>query len=384
MSQFLKPWQGLLASHLEQLPPYTPIEPFEVLSARYGRSPEQIIKLDANENPYGMAPAARKALAALQFPHIYPDPESRALRQALSEFTGVLASHILVGAGADELIDLLMRVFIEPGDRVLTCPPTFGMYAFDTRLNAGQIVEVPRRADFSIDLNRIQEAVRSERPKLIFLANPNNPDGSLLTTAEINALLDLPALLVLDEAYIEFSNPEFETVATRIKRVVEHDNLIVLRTFSKWAGLAGLRVGYGAFPAWLMPTLWKSKQPYNLNVAACAAALASLTELDVLQQNIRAILLERQRLWEALTTVPYLRPYSSNANFILCKVVGVDAAALKQDLAAQFGILVRYFNSAGLRDHIRISVGQPEDTRRLVEALAGWQAAPAKLEEKYE
>ena len=382
MSQFSQPWQGLLARHLEQLPPYTPIEPFEVLSARYGRSPEQIIKLDANENPYGMAPAARKALATLQFPHIYPDPESRALRQALSGFTGVPASHILVGAGADELIDLLMRIFIEPGDRVLTCPPTFGMYAFDTRLNAGQIVEVPRRADFSIDLNLIQEAVRSERPKLIFLANPNNPDGSLLTAAEIDALLDLPALLILDEAYIEFSNPEFGNMATRIKRVVEHDNLIVLRTFSKWAGLAGLRVGYGAFPAWLMPTLWKSKQPYNLNVAACAAAMASLTELDVLQQNIQAIQLERQRLWEALTTVPYLRPYSSNANFILCKVVGADAAALKQDLAAQFGILVRYFSSAGLRDHIRISVGHPEDTRRLVEALAGWQAAPSNLEEK--
>ena len=382
MPQLSKPWQELLASHLEQLPQYTPIEPFEVLSARYGRSPEQIIKLDANENPYGMAPAARNALAALQFPHIYPDPESRALRHALSDFTGLHASHILVGAGADELIDLLMRVFIEPGDRVLSCPPTFGMYAFDTRLNAGQIVEVPRRADFSIDLNRIQEAVRSKLPKLIFLANPNNPDGSLLTAAEIDVLLDLPALLVLDEAYIEFSNPEFDEVATRIRMVAEHDNLIVLRTFSKWAGLAGLRVGYGAFPAWLMPTLWKSKQPYNLNVAACAAALASLTELAVLQQNIRAIQLERQRLWKALANVPYLQPYPSNANFILCKVIGADAAALKQDLAAQFGILVRYFNSAGLRDHIRISVGRPEDTRRLVEALAGWQAAPEKLEEK--
>ena len=126
-------FSGLLARHMDQLPPYTPIEPFEVLSARYGRSADQIIKLDANENPYGMAPAARKALQQLQFPHIYPDPESRDLRQALSVFTGVPDSHLLAGAGADELIDLLLRVFIEPGDRVLTCPPTFGMYAFDTR-----------------------------------------------------------------------------------------------------------------------------------------------------------------------------------------------------------------------------------------------------------
>ena len=363
---------GMLASHLDQLPPYIPIEPFEILSARFGRSPSEIIKLDANENPYGMAPAARAALEQLQFPHIYPDPESRHLRQELAVFTGVSASFILAGAGADELIDLLMRVFIEPGDRVLTCPPTFGMYAFDTRLNAGQVVEVPRLPDFSLDLDQIQLAVAREKPKLIFLANPNNPDGSLLKAGEIDALLDLPALLVLDEAYIEFSAQDMNKLATRIKSVPEHANLVVLRTFSKWAGLAGLRVGYGAFPQWLMPTLWKAKQPYNINVAASSAALASLSDLDYLQANLRAIQIERQNLWQALADIPYLQPYPSSANFILCKVVGRDAAALKKSLASRHGILVRYFNTPGLQDHIRISVGRPADTSKLIDALLNW------------
>ena len=133
---------------------------------------------------------------------------------------------------------------------------------------------MPRKPNFAIDLERIQAVVERDHPKLIFLANPNNPDGSLLEPEAIDALLELPALLVLDEAYIEFSSPDLSHVATRIKSVANHDRLIVLRTFSKWAGLAGLRVGYGAFPAWLMPVLWKAKQPYNLNVAAGAAALA--------------------------------------------------------------------------------------------------------------
>ncbi|MCS6907908.1 MAG: aminotransferase class I/II-fold pyridoxal phosphate-dependent enzyme, partial [Anaerolineales bacterium] len=126
--------------HIETLPPYTPIEPFEVLSARLGRPPEKIIKLDANENPYGPLPAVRQALADLPFLHIYPDPESRTLRKAISEFIGVPAENILAGAGADELIDLLMRVFLEPGDSIMVCPPTFGMYHFDGRLNNAEVI----------------------------------------------------------------------------------------------------------------------------------------------------------------------------------------------------------------------------------------------------
>ena len=127
-----------IRKHLESLPAYTPIEPFEVLSARIGRSPDQIVKLDANENPYGPLTVVREALGKMEFPHIYPDPESRVLRKSLAKFTGIGEEYLLAGQGADELIDLLMRVFLDPNDCILSCPPTFGMYSFDAELNAAR------------------------------------------------------------------------------------------------------------------------------------------------------------------------------------------------------------------------------------------------------
>ncbi len=356
-------------THLEALPPYAPIEPFEVLSVRLGRAPAGIVKLDANENPYGPLPAVRQALGTLEYPHIYPDPESRALRAALSEYTGAPVAHLLAGAGADELIDLLMRILLEPGDCVLSCPPTFGMYAFDGALNAAQVIEVPRQADFALDVAGIRAAVEQYRPKMLFLATPNNPDGSMPDAAILDELLDLPTLVVLDEAYIEFAGDGLGAGLSRIRDVAARENLAVLRTFSKWAGLAGLRVGYGAFPAWLMPTLWKAKQPYNVNVAASVAAQVSLAHVNELTAIVSRLQAERERLYVALQEVPFLQPYPSRANFILCRVLNRPAADLKARLANEHGILVRYFDRPGLRNHIRISVGRPQDTARLLEAL---------------
>jgi histidinol-phosphate aminotransferase len=358
-----------IRSHLESLPPYTPIEPFEVLSARLGREPSQIIKLDANENPYGPLSSVRQALGNLDFPHIYPDPESRALRTALEKFTGIPAAYLLAGAGADELIDLLMRIMLEPDDRVLSCPPTFGMYSFDGELNAARVIEVPRNKDFSLDVNAICKAVELHRPKILFVATPNNPDGSLLDTKIIDELLRLPLLVVLDEAYIEFAGQNLGADLSRIREVPSRENLIVLRTFSKWAGLAGLRVGYGAFPGWLMPTLWKAKQPYNINVAASVAAITSLQYVGELTEVVEWLKLERARLFAALQKISYLKPYPTRANFILCQVLGRDAAQLKNRLSDEYGIFIRYFNKPGLRDHIRISVGRSQDTDALLEAL---------------
>jgi len=374
-----------LPPHIQNLPPYTPIEPFEVLSQKVGRSPEDIIKLDANENPYGMSPRAREALANLAYGHIYPDPESRALRAVLSRFTGAPAENLVVGAGADELIDLTMRVTLNPGDTVLNCPPTFGMYAFDADLNNAKVVNVPRKSDFSVDVDGIVDAAEKFSPKLIFLTSPNNPDGSLIPQPVLQKLLALPALIVLDEAYIEFANPDnssirysiFEQSNTRISNIESRitdvpglDNLIVLRTFSKLAGLAGLRVGYGAFPTWLMPTLWKAKQPYNVNVAASAAAVAALNDPDYLAWTVKTLVAERNRLAEALSTFHFLTVYPSSANFLLCRVAPeIDAAQLKADLAQKHGIFIRYFNKPGLTDCIRISVGKPEQTDTLLNAL---------------
>ena len=367
----------IVRKHLESLPPYTPIEPFEILSARLGLEPSQIVKLDANENPYGILPSVRKALVEMDFPHIYPDPESRALRKLLAEFTGVDAEYLLAGAGADELLDLLMRVFLEPGECILSCPPTFGMYPFDAELNAARCVEVPRKADFSLDMSSIRKAVDEFKPKLLFIASPNNPDGSLIDPSVMDELLLLPLLVVLDEAYIEFASPlptpssalDLGASLSRIREVPQRENLVVLRTFSKWAGLAGLRIGYGAFPKWLMPILWKSKQPYNVNVAASIAAQASLENVDELKELVDKLKQERTRLMSALKGIPYLKPYPTQSNFILCQVDGRDASELKSRLVREFGVFIRYFNKPGLRDHIRISVGRPRDTDVLIEAL---------------
>ena len=359
-----------IRAHLESLPPYLPIEPFEVLSVRIGRDASQIIKLDANENPYGPLPAVREALGNLEFPHIYPDPESRALRTSLATFTGVSSEHLLAGAGADELIDLLMRLVLEPGDCILSCPPTFGMYSFDGELNGARVIEVPRREDFSLDIDTIHKAIAAHQPKIFFLATPNNPDGSLVNREIIDELLNLPLLVVLDEAYIEFAGENLGAGLSRIREVPLRENLVVLRTFSKWAGLAGLRIGYGAFPRWLMPILWKAKQPYNVNVAASVAAQVSLAHVDDLTNSVELLKTERERLFSALQQIPYLNPYPTRSNFILCQVQGRDAAELKSRLAQEHGIFIRYFNKPGLRDHIRISVGRPQDTDALLDALA--------------
>jgi histidinol-phosphate aminotransferase len=343
---------------------YTPIYPFDVLAARLGREPDEIIKLDANENPYGPSPHVREALATLDYVHIYPDPESRALREALSDFAGLPASCLLAGAGADELLDLIMRLFLRPGDAIVNCPPTFGMYPFDAAVNGAETLNVPRNEDFSLDLPGIERAVEQNQPKLLFITSPNNPDGSWVSDAALERLLALPVVLVLDEAYVEFAGRE----RSRIRWVPERENLIVLRTFSKLAGLAGLRVGYGAFPEALMPHLWKIKQPYNVSVAASTAALAALEDLAWLEDKIERLVEERERFFDLLVEVPYLRPYPSESNFILCQVLDRDAETLKLALE-QEGILIRYYRKPRLSDHVRFTVGKPEQVDAVIAAL---------------
>jgi histidinol-phosphate aminotransferase len=345
--------------------PYTPILPFEVLSEQLGRPPEEIVKLDANENPYGPSQKALEALASLDsVAHIYPDPEARHLRARLAEYVGVPVEHVLAGSGADELIDLTSRLFLDRGDAVLNCPPTFGMYPFDAALAGAQVIDVPRRADFSLDVEGIERAALESGAKLLFLTTPNNPDGGLLDPATLDRLLRLPLAVVVDEAYIEFSGAE-----SFAARVPAEPNLIVLRTFSKWAGLAGLRIGYGLFPLPLIEQLWKIKQPYNVNAAADHAARAALDDLPTLQQGIALISAERDRLYAALSEFPQLSPYPSRANFVLCQVSEMDAAVLKRRLAEDYGILVRHFNKPGLADHIRVSAGRPGQTDALLGAL---------------
>jgi histidinol-phosphate aminotransferase len=343
---------------------YTPTSSLEIFAEKLGFPVDKLIKLDANENPYGPSPKARAALASMAYTHIYPDPEASKLRPLLADYVGVGADHILVGAGADELIELILQLFIEPGDTIINTPPTFSMYAFDAPLAFARVVNVERRADFSLDVDAIANAAQESGAKLLFVCSPNNPDGSLIPPETLDRLLDLPLVVVLDEAYIEFS----ETVSAAA-RVPDTPNLIVLRTFSKWAGLAGLRVGYGIFPREIITHLWKIKQPYNLNAAADVAARASLEDLPYLQANVQRLIVERARLETELAKIPFLKPYPSRSNFVLCRVEGMSAADLRQKLAQEYGIVIRYYNKSRLRDCVRISAGTPEQVDTLLAAL---------------
>ena len=356
--------RALLNPHLAGLEEYAPIEPFEVLSARLGIPAERIVKLDANENPYGPLPEAVEALARYPHFHVYPDPRQSMLREALGAFIGVPAAHVLPGQGADELLDYLCRLFLAPGDAVINAPPTFGMYGFDARLAGAEVVDVPRLDDFAPDVEAIAAAAETPRAKLLFLASPNNPSGHWLDDHALDRLLSLPVVVVLDEAYVEFADHP-----SRASRVLDRDNLVVLRTFSKAAGIAGLRLGYGIFPEWLMRELWKFKQPYNVNVAASVAGVASLRNAGQIEAVVETLKAERSRLYALLASVEGIEAVpGSQANFVLCRVLRRGAHDLKLALERR-GILVRHYDKPGLDNCIRISVGRPEHTDALIGAL---------------
>jgi histidinol-phosphate aminotransferase len=322
---------------------------------------EGIIKLDANENPYGCSPRVNQALADYPDINIYPDSGQTELRKQLQEYTGVAMEHIVAGAGSDQLIDLILRLFVEPGEEVINCIPTFAMFHLFIKLNGGTPVEVPRDEKLFVDVNAVKKAINN-KTKLILLATPNNPTGTVMPREDILEVLDTGIPVVVDEAYYEFTG---ETVAPLVGK---YKNLMVLRTFSKWAGLAGLRIGYGLFPTKIADCLLRIKEPYSVNVAAQVAVRESLKDVDYLMNNVKTIIAERERLFSRLKGIEWLKPYPSQANFILCSVLKGGARELQQKLEDR-GILVRYFDQPLLKDSIRISIGRPEENDILMETL---------------
>ncbi len=381
----------LIRPGLAAMKGYAAIEPVEILEQRTGR---RIIKLDGNENPYGCSPKVYQALSDYSYYHIYPDPEQRILRRALEEYTGLSFEYIVCGNGSDELIDLILRLFLQSGDEVINCPPTFGMYPVSTDVCDGKVVDVSRDENFAVDIPGIKRAL-NEKTKVIFIASPNNPTGNGIIEEEVIELVGTGRIVVVDEAYFEFSN------MTMAKLVLEHPNLVVLRTFSKWAGLAGLRIGYGIFSTEIAAYLMKIKPPYNINVAAQAAVLASLADIDYLRSNVAKITAERERLLTKLGELEWLKPYPSQANFILCSLhcSSGSFSSRQPEPSAPYhseasprchseersdeespakqtwrqlrkkGIFVRYYDSPGLENCLRISVGKPGDTDALINAL---------------
>ena len=357
--------ESLVRGDLRDFEPYEPIAPLEVLSERSGVPVEKLIKLDGNENPYGCSPRVRSALADYPFYHIYPDPLHGELQEPLERYVGVSHRHIVAGSGSDELIDLVLRVFLEPGDKVVNCVPTFGMYLFSTEVCGGKAVAVPRDDAYAVDVAGVKAAI-DERTKVVFIASPNNPTGNTTPANAILELLDTGVIVVVDEAYYEFSRQTFAPL------VPEYPNLIVLRSFSKWAGLGGLRAGYGIFPTEVAELIRRIKIPYNLNIAAMIAVKESLADVEYLRDRVKAIIAERERLSMMLKEQGVLIPMPSEANFILCRVTGGDAREIKQGLETK-GIFIRYFDTPLLKNMLRISVGKPEHTDALIEALAEWE-----------
>ncbi len=351
--------EGAVRHDLRSFPPYQAMVSPGALPGDARAANGEVIKLDGNENVYGCSPRVQAALATFSRYHIYPDADQRDLRAALATYTGLDAAHLIVGSGSDELIDLLFRLVLNAGDNVISASPTFGMYEVNTTLCGGKLLDVPRDADYRVNPGAILEAI-TPQTKAIILACPNNPTGTPTPRRDIETLLEAGRLVIADEAYFEFSG---QTVADLVPA---HENLVVLRTFSKWAGLAGLRVGYGLMSPALVQRLMAIKPPYNVNVAANVAALESLKDQPHLKHTVALLVKERERLNAKLGEIAFLKPVPSVANFILCRVIGRDARQLQLGLRKK-GIYIRYYRE--LPEFVRISVGTPEHTDLLIQSL---------------
>lgn len=322
---------------------------------------DKIIKMDQNENPYGCSPQVAKALGEYSKYHIYPDATQSQVRKQLASYTGVNEDCIVVSSGSNTLLDMITRLFVNPGDGVINFVPTFDIYRFSAQICGAKLIELERNDKYELDLTELKTRI-DKNTRLIFLANPNAPTGNPASERDIISLLDKGLPTVIDEAYYEFSG------ITMVPLMRQYQNLMIVRTFSKWSGLAGLRVGYGLFPKQIAEYLHRIKIPYNVNVAALIAVTESLNDLDYLKSNVSKIIIERERLIDELKKIEWLKPYPSQANFILCRIINNNAQMVYEKLEER-GILVRYFKKPGLENCIRISIGKPEDTDAVIIAL---------------
>ncbi len=313
-------------------------------SARDEFTGKEGIFLDANENPYGKW-------------NRYPDPHQRELKRALSERNGIPVEHIFIGNGSDEVIDTIYRVFCEPSrDRVITCPPTYGMYEVSAHIHDVELVEVPLTEQFELDV----DAILSHPAKLVFVCSPNNPTGNRLQNVE-RLLREFRGIVVVDEAYIDFcDHPGFAEM------VQEWPNLIVSRTFSKAWGLAAARVGIAYASREIIGLMDKTKPPYNVSALNQMAALEALSKPRQFEQRLAIILRQRALLREELMKLPIVKKiYPSNANFLL---VEVDDANNVYHYLVEEKVIVRNRHSV-VPNCIRITVGMPEENSVLLQAL---------------
>jgi histidinol-phosphate aminotransferase len=357
-------WESLANEHILGIAPYEPGKPVEELERELGIS--DAIKLASNENPLGPSDRVQKAIAAaLGTLNRYPDGSGYYLRHALAARHGVGADQVILGNGSNELIELLVRTFLRPGDEAVVPHPSFVVYPMIVQAAGGIRVMVMLK-DYRLDLEAMARAI-TPLTKLVFIANPNNPTATIVTVDEVEhfmARVPERTIVVFDEAYIEFAmGPDFPDTLRYVK---EGRRVIVLRTFSKAASLAGLRVGYAVAHADAVALMNRIRQPFNVNSLAQVAALAALEDEAHVLECVRMIEAGRHFLYDEFKSLG-LKYVPSRANFILVDV-GRNAADIYQRLLKE-GVIVRPMTAFGMETTLRITVGTPEENRRLVKAL---------------
>lgn len=350
---------------LATLPVYQPGRPIEEVARELGLPAADVIKLASNENPLGPSP---KALAAMQrvLPHLhlYPDGNAFYLKQRLAAGLGLGPEQVILGNGSNEIIEFIGHALMRPGSEVVVSEFCFAIYPIIAKMMGATVVTVPAR-DLGHDLPAMAAAV-TPSTSVLFVANPNNPTGTLVSPAEIRSLMErVPehVLLVMDEAYVEFLEDAPDWVAEI--RSGRRPNLLLMRTFSKIHGLAGLRLGYGIGPAPVVSVLEKVRQPFNINALVQAAALAALDDPDHVSRT-RANNREGLAFYERELGRLGLAPVPSAANFVLVKVG--EGRRVFGELQRR-GIIVRPVDGYGLPEYIRISIGTPAENERCLRAL---------------
>jgi histidinol-phosphate aminotransferase len=348
---------------LRDLAVYQPGKPIEETARELGCEPSEIIKLASNENPLGPSPKAIEAMRdAIENAHLYPDGGAFYLRNAIAQKLDVTPDHILLGNGSNEIIELLAHAFLERGDAILTSEHAFVAYKIIARVFGAQTIEAPSR-DYGHDLDAMLGAI-TDRTELIFIANPNNPTGTLLSADAIERFITrLPpaVVVVFDEAYYEFVDRMPDT----LRYVHDGRNVVTLRTFSKIHGLASLRVGYGIAPPELIEVMHKTRQPFNVSGVGQVAALAALADEEH-QRETKRLVHEGRAFFEKEFRTMKLSFVPSAANFVLVKVG--DGLAVFRALL-QRKVIVRAMKGYNLPEWIRITIGTMDQNQKCITAL---------------
>jgi histidinol-phosphate aminotransferase len=357
-------WESLANEHILGIEPYEPGKPVEELERELGI--HDAIKLASNENPLSPSDRVQRAITdALATLNRYPDGSGYYLRHALARKHEVTAEQVVLGNGSNELIELLVRTFLRPGDEAVVPHPSYVVYPMIVQAAGGIRVMVMLK-DYRIDLEAMARAI-TPMTKMVFIANPNNPTATIVTADEVAHFMSkLPerTIVVFDEAYIEFAQgPDFPDM---LGYVAQGRKVVVLRTFSKAASLAGLRVGYGIGDADAIALMNRIRQPFNVNALAQAAALAALDDEAHTLECVRTIEAGRHYLYDELHALG-VKYVPSRANFILVDV-GRSASDIYQRLLKE-GVIVRPLTPFGMESALRVTVGTPQENRRLIKAL---------------